>query len=98
MPPEETVAIDASLLLQVNERPESRLPEASRASAFRVSFLPTAKLTEEGVTTTVATATDVTVMEAVPRIPSTVAVMVAPPGETARTRPTLDTVAMLLAL
>lgn len=88
-----TVVTDGALELQVTGRPMRVPPAESRAVAARATVPPTRSDAEDGVTTTAATGTGVTVAVAAPVIPSTVAVMAAAPGATAVTTPAAFTVA-----
>ncbi len=68
-------------------------PAASFATAVACVVWPTITLDEVVVTVTDMTATAATVIVVDPAFPSTVAVIVAVPGETAATRPVEETVA-----
>ena len=94
----ETVAVPVALLDQVSTRPVSTLPAESFVTAVSCNVDPTFTLARAGVTVTDATGTTVTVIAAVPLLPSLVAVIVAVPTATADTRPLADTVATAGAL
>jgi hypothetical protein len=85
------------LLLQATLRLRV-LPEASLSVAVSWVVPPTVTEAEEGLTSTEATGTGVTVTEAVSLLPSEVAVMVAVPWATPVTRPSWETVATPLLL
>src|SRR5207244_2737605 len=97
-----TVATAVLPLAHVTIRPESALPLASFGVAVSCWVCPGCRLTVAGLTVTDATGTLVTVIAAVPRLPSLVAVIVAPPAAPAAapvTRPFPFTAATaLLAL
>src|ERR1041384_3775229 len=93
-----TVAIAVLLLDQVTTRPVSVLPAASFVTADSCWVVPTLTLADAGLTVTDATGTSVTVMAAVPLLPSLVAVIVAEPAATAVTRPLASTVATAVLL
>src|SRR5260370_6395884 len=98
-PVAETVAMVASLVAHVTVRPVSGLPPASFGVAVSCTVAPTAMLAVAGVTATDATGTGVTVMAAVPLLPSLVAVIVTgPPAPLPVTRPFASTVAMVASL
>src|SRR5436190_7369435 len=88
-----TLAIALLLDCQVTTRPVNGLPFASLGVAVSCTVLPTATPAVAGVTVTDATGTGVTVMAAVPRSPSLVAVIVAEPATFAVPSPLLLTVA-----
>src|SRR6266849_1749698 len=88
-----TVATAVLFVVQVIRRPVSGLPLASRGVAVNCPVCPTVRLRVAGVTLTDATGTSVTVMVAVPLLPSLVAVMVAVPAPRAVTSPVAFTVA-----
>src|SRR5438477_160148 len=88
-----TVATDVLLLDQVTVRPESAAPFASLGVAVSCTVWPAWTVAVGGVTSTDATGTLVTVIDAVPLFPSLVAVIVAEPGVTPETSPALLTVA-----
>src|SRR2546430_438613 len=88
-----TVATDVLLLDQVTARPERAAPFASLGVAVSWTVCPAWTVAVGGVTSTVATGTLVTVIDAVPLLPSLVAVIVAEPGATPKTSPELFTVA-----
>src|SRR6266567_2979715 len=75
-----TVATDVLLLDHVTVRPVSGLPFASFVVAVSCIVWPTPTLADAGLTVTDATGTFVTVIAAVPLLPSLVAVIVADPG------------------
>jgi hypothetical protein len=76
-------------------RPVSVLPRESFGVAVSVTVPPIVKSAWPGDTSTVDTGTGVTVMSAVPLLPSLVAVIFAVPTVTAVTSPLADTVATL---
>src|SRR2546423_879600 len=82
-----TVATDVLLLDQETVRPESAAPFASLGVAVSWTVCPAWTVAVGGVTSTVATGTLVTVIDAVPLFPSLVAVIVAEPATTPVTRP-----------
>src|SRR5947208_7893360 len=88
-----TVATDVLLLDQVTARPESAAPFASLGVAVNWTVCPAWTVAVGGVTSTVATGTLVTVIDAVPLFPSLVAVIEAEPGVTPVTSPARLTVA-----
>src|ERR1051325_1183351 len=75
-----TVATDVLLLVQGRARRVRVLPWASLVVAVSCVVCPCATLAEAGLTVTDATGTLVTVIAAVPLLPSLVAVIVADPG------------------
>src|SRR5919198_174677 len=97
-PVADTVAMPEALVVHVTARPVSTLPAESLVVAASCCVCPTTRPAEAGVTVTDATGTMLTVMVAVPLLPSLVAVIVADPAATAVTRPLADTVAMPKAL
>ena len=83
----------------VTLRPVSGLPFASFGVAVSCAVPPMTMLAVGGETSTVATGTGVTVIEAVPLFPSLVAVMMTgPPTTLPVTRPLASTVAMFASL
>jgi hypothetical protein len=96
-PVDETVALEVSLDDHVTTRPvrPSVLPLASCKIAVSVTFDPFLTVAGDGVTVTVATGTGVTVTVVEPLFPPLVAVIVALPGVTPRTRPLVETVAIV---
>src|SRR5438876_4772989 len=88
-----TVATAVLLLAHVTTRPVRVLPAASFVTAESCRVPPTKRLADAGLTVTDATGTIVTVMTAVPLLPSLVAVIVAEPAATPVTKPLLLTVA-----
>jgi hypothetical protein len=93
-----TVATAVLPLAHVTIRPESALPLASFGVAVSCWVCPACRLTVAGLTVTDATGTLVTVIAAVPLLPSLVAVMVAAPAAMPVTRPFPFTVATTLLL
>src|SRR5690349_16052961 len=91
-----TVATAVLPLAHVTTRPESALPLASFGVAVSCWVCPGGRLTVAGLTVTDATGTVVTVIAAVPLLPSLVAVIVVAPGATPVTRPLPFTVATAL--
>jgi hypothetical protein len=89
-PVDETVAKVGSLDDQVTTRPVRTLPLTSFVVAVNWWVKPTVSVAEEGLTVTVQTGT-VTVIEAVPVLPSLVAVIVVLPPPTAVTNPFAST-------
>src|SRR5574342_292161 len=92
-PWEVTVATSASLVDQMITRSVSGAPLESRRSTVSWVVCPTTTLLSSGQTSMLATGTGMTVIEATALRPSEVAVMIAPPADTADTRPSLVTVA-----
>jgi hypothetical protein len=93
-----TVATVVLFELQVIERPVSTLLLASFVVAVSCWPAPPAtRVSEAGLTVTVATGTSVTVMAAVPFFPSDEAVIVAVPTDTAVTSPLASTDAAALS-
>src|SRR5437773_1992068 len=88
-----TVATGVLLLDHVTVRPVNRLPFASLSVAVSCWVCPACTLAAAGLTVTEATGTPVTVMLAVPLLPSLVAVIVAEPPAPAVTSPPPSTVA-----
>jgi phage terminase large subunit-like protein len=88
-----TLATPGALLAQVTTRPVSTLPAESVAVAVSCTVPPTRILGAAGVTATAATGMIVTVIEAVPLLPSLVAVSVALPAATPVTSPLAETLA-----
>src|SRR5438552_14368850 len=88
-----TVAIKGLRVAQVTARPDKTFPAESRSVAVNGPVWPTMRSRLSGVTLTVATGTSVTVTDAVPLLPSLVAVIVAVPTPVAVTRPVPSTVA-----
>src|SRR5438067_8000041 len=82
-----TVATDVLLLDQVTARPERAAPFASLGGAVSGTVGPPWTVAVAGVTSTDATGMLVTVIDAVPLLPSLVAVIVAEPGVTPETSP-----------
>src|SRR5882762_909135 len=93
-----TVATVVLLLDHAMTRPVRVPPAESRVAAESCCVAPTARLADAGLTVTVATGTVVTVMAALPVLPSLVAVTVADPAATAVTRPLALTAATAGAL
>src|SRR5436190_1469948 len=91
--PPVTLATDVLPLDQTTTRPVSRPPAESLTTAKTCWVPPTRTLADAGLTVTEATGTVVTVIAAVPLLPSLVAVIVADPASTAVTRPVALTVA-----
>ena len=89
----ETTPMDWLLELQVTARPVSVFPNASSVAADNWTKPPTTMFDVEGVTTTLATETDDTVIDALPLTPSDAAKTIALPVPTAVTSPVCDTVA-----
>ena len=90
----ETVATLVLLELHAIARPVSTAPVASRVIAVACAFADIRMLEAVSETLTVATGTGATVIEAVPVLPSLVAVIVAVPAATPLTRPLLETAAI----
>src|SRR5437016_683661 len=88
-----TVATAVLELDHVTVGRESGVQGASLGVAVSCTVWPACTDAEEGVTSTVATGTFVTLIDEVPLFPSLVAVIVAEPGVTPETRPLLLTVA-----
>src|SRR6266516_531611 len=86
-----TVAAFMLLLVHVTVRPVSTLPFASFSVAVNWTVLPTLMLADAGVTVTVATGGGFTVIDAVPLLPSLVAVIVTDPTATPVTSPLPET-------
>jgi hypothetical protein len=85
-----TLATDGASELQVMTRPVSTLLFTSLSVAVNDCAPPTVTVAGDGLTVTVATGTAVTVMAAVPTLPSLVAVIVTgPPGAIPVTTPVL---------
>src|SRR5439155_377046 len=93
-----TVATLGLLLVHVTGRPVSALPAESFGVAVSCAVCPTARPAVAGETATEATGTSVTVITAVLRWPSLVAVIVAEPGATPVTCPLALTRATLVSL
>src|SRR5947209_14107317 len=93
-----TVATAWLALAHVMVRPESGLPLASRGVAVSCTAPPVWSVCDAGDTVTVATGTGVTVMLAVPLLPSLVAVIVAEPAALPVTSPLALTVAIVVLL
>src|SRR5207249_3216957 len=93
-----TVATAVLLLDQVMTRPVSVLPAESLVTAESCRVAPTATLADAGFTVRDATGTAVTVMAAVPLLPSLVAVIVAEPTALLVTLPLALTVATAKSL
>ncbi len=94
----ETVAIAVLPLAQVTTRPESGLPLASLGVAVSCTVAPCATDAVAGVTLTDATGTAMTLIVAVPLLPSLVAVIVAEPAPTPVTSPLASTVTTTVLL
>ncbi len=90
-----TVAIVASLVVHVTVRPLSVLPFPSFSVAVSCCVAPTWMVADDGLTSTVATGTSATNADAVPLLPSLVAVIVTGPPTVLVTRPFASTVATL---
>src|SRR6266480_1017113 len=88
-----TVATAVLLLDHVTTRPVRVPPAESLVTAESCRVPPTKRLADAGLTVTDATGTIVTVMTAVPLLPSLAAVIVAEPAATPVTKPALLTVA-----
>ena len=82
------------LELHVTTRPVTIVPFTSLTVAVSCTVLPTYTVAGDGVTMTLPTGVSVTVMLAVPLLPSLVAVIVAVPAPTPVTTPLDETVAM----
>jgi len=93
-----TVATPPLLLAHVIARPVKTFPFASFGVAVSCTVCPGIILTAAGLTVTEATGTTVTVMAAVPLLPSLVAVIVAPPATMPVTSPLPVTVATAVLL
>src|SRR6266536_4163024 len=96
----DTVATAGALLAQVTARPARGLPLASFGVAVIWTVCPSSIVAEAGLTDTDATGTNVTVIAAVPFLPSLLAVIVAVPAAPPVTSPfplTVATVASLVA-
>src|SRR5690349_4749809 len=94
-----TVAMFVSALAHVTARPVSGLPLASFGVAVSCTVAFTAIVAVAGVTSTEATGTGITVIAAVPVLPSLVAVRVTgPPAALPVTRPLASTVARVASL
>jgi hypothetical protein len=91
----DTVATAGFELAHVTARPVSTPPFTSRAIADACVVRPTITDAEARLTVTVAIGTGLIVRLLEPVTPSTVASMRALPGDTPRTRPVLDTTAMV---
>jgi hypothetical protein len=94
-PVAETVATPVLDELHVVVLPVRVPPTASLRVAVSVWVAPTPTLAADGATVTLATGTIVTVIVALPDLPSLVAVAVAVPAAIPVTTPTLDTLATL---
>jgi len=92
-PAAETVAADWLELDQMAVSPVSTLPFASLMVATNCRDCPIATVADWGLTVTDVTVASVTVMRAVPVLPSAVAVMVAYPAAMPVTSPAANTVA-----
>src|SRR5438445_2203856 len=92
-PPALTVATAGASLAHVTERPMSVSPRASFRVAVSCGAAPTVRVSFAGATVTDATGAGVTVIAAVPLLPSLVAVIAAEPVATAVTTPLTLTVA-----
>jgi len=79
--------------LQTTVRPPRTLPPASRVVAAAVVLSPTVRDEVPSAALTDATGTGVTVIAALAVFPSLAAVICAVPGDSAVTRPVIDTVA-----
>jgi hypothetical protein len=95
-PLELTVATLVFELAHVTTRPVNGLPLASFGVAVSCVLPPGARLADEGLTTTLATGTCVTVTLADPLCPSLVAVTVVVPGPAPVTAPVAFTLAIPL--
>jgi hypothetical protein len=89
----DTVATALLLELQLNGRPVSRPPLASRVVAVACDVSTAVIVVGTRATVTEATETGTTVIVALPLLPSLVATISAVPGATAVTTPVADTVA-----
>jgi hypothetical protein len=92
-PLDETVAAAVLLEVHVTSRSVTTVPFTSFTTALRATVVVAGTLADGGETATLPTGINVTVTEAVPVLPSLVAVMVAVPPPTAVTVPLDDTVA-----
>src|SRR6186713_1560103 len=92
-PDELTVATCALLLLQDTPRPVIAAPRESRGCAVKVTLSPTLRVALGGWTCTLATGTPVTVMLAIPLLPSMLAATWTTPARRAVTSPESVTVA-----
>jgi hypothetical protein len=92
-PADDTVATDGVDELHVTLRPVNTPPEASRTVAFICTVLPATSDAMADVTDTDATGIGVTEMDALPVLPSLVAVTVLVPTAIAVTRPLAETLA-----
>src|SRR5688572_12891912 len=93
-PSEDTVASAALLVPQLTARPDNALPDPSRTSAVSCAVCPTTRSLDSGDSTTLATGTADTVIDATALLPSLLAVMIAPPTASAVTCPLSVTVAI----
>src|SRR6187401_1396227 len=92
-PDELTLATCALLLLQDTPRPVIAVPRESRGWAVKVTLSPTLRVALGGWTCTLATGTPVTVMLAIPLLPSMLAATWTTPARRAVTSPESVTVA-----
>jgi hypothetical protein len=97
-PLDETVAAAALLVVHVTTRSVTTVPFTSFTTTLRPTVVVAGTVVEGGDTVTLPTGIAVTVMEAVPDLPSLVAVIVAFPAPTAVTVPLDETVATALLL
>jgi len=97
-PLEETVAAAALLEVHVTTRSVTTVPFTSFTTTLRPAVVVAGTLIDGGDTATLPTGIVVTVTEAVPDLPSLVAVIVAIPEPTPVTTPLDDTVAIALLL
>ena len=93
-PVADTVAAAALDELHVMTRPVNTLPSEAFVTAVSCTVSPTFIEGDDGVTVTELTGGGFTVTDAVPVLPSDVAVIVADPALTAVTSPVADTVAV----
>lgn len=97
-PDDETVATELLLDVQVTSRSVTIVPFVSLTVTVNVPVVVAGTVMLDGESATLPTGTVLTVIDAVPDLPSLVAVMVALPAATAVTVPVDDTVATLALL
>src|SRR5688500_13740001 len=97
-PVDDTVARDASLVAQLIARPVKVPPCASFTIAVSCDVCETMTSSASGETLTLATGTDETDTATIATLPSLVAVIAAPPGDTAVISPVALTVAIAVEL
>jgi hypothetical protein len=91
MPVADTVATEASVMVQAMGRPVSGVPASPVSMAVNAWDSPVTSVSSPGTTDTDATGTKMTATEALPLFPPELAVIVADPSPIAVTSPVVET-------